>query len=251
MRRIPRIPTCFLLLLTLTAFVALAQVETARIAGTITDATGAVVPGAQITFTHVATNTTFKMQADAVGRYVSMPLRIGGYRVEVESPGFKRFIRAGIVLQLNETAVLDAVMEVGAVTETIDVTADAPLLETTQATQGQVIENSRIVDMPLNGRNYIQLALLGSGTLEPLSGSRVGGFSSNGQRTTENNYMLDRYPRQTGRSGPSADRCYPGVQSLHEQLFGRIRPRDGWCRERVDKERLERSSRHGVRVPSQ
>ncbi len=87
-----------------------AQVETARITGTISDSTGAVIPGANITFLHVATNTSVEMQSDATGRYVSPPLRIGEYRIEVSSEGFKRAVRTGVVL-----------------TESIDVTADAPL----------------------------------------------------------------------------------------------------------------------------
>ncbi len=169
---------------------AFAQIETARITGTVSDSSGAVIPGAKITFNHVATGQITEVEAGADGRYVSMPLRIGGYQVGVEAPGFKRFERSGVVLQLQETALVDVIMELGAVTEVIDVTADAPLLETTEATQGQVIDNTRIVEMPLNGRDYIQLALMGAGAQRSIGG-RFEGYSAGGQRTTQNNYTLD------------------------------------------------------------
>ena len=81
-------------------------------------------------------------------------------------------------------------MDVGTVTEQIEVTADALQLNTVEASQGQVIDNQRIVDMPLNGRNYNQLALLSAGTVQPVGG-RFGGFSVGGQRTTQNNFLLD------------------------------------------------------------
>ncbi len=198
---------------------AFGQTETARISGTVTDASGAVIPGAEVTFTHVATNTVYSTEAGADGRFLSVPLRIGEYRVEVQAPGFKRYVRSGIVLQLNQTAVVEAIMELGAVTETIDVTAAAPLLETAQATQGQVIDNARMVDMPLNGRNYIQLALLSAGTIEPLGGARTGGFSAGGMRTTENNYMLDGVDNnnvQIANQGRQAEAVRPSVDAIQE-----------------------------------
>ena len=139
---------------------ALGQIETARIQGVISDSTGAIIPGATVTFVHVATGQELAVSTSADGLYRSVPLRIGEYRVEYEADGFKRAIRSGINLELQETAVIDIVLEIGEVTEVVDVTADAVLLETTEATQGQVINNQRIVDMPLNGRDYIQLALL-------------------------------------------------------------------------------------------
>jgi len=206
------------LVVALTAIVAFAQVETARITGTITDSSGAVIPGAEITFTHVATNTSFTMQSDAEGRYISPPLRIGEYQVTVEAPGFKRAVRTGIVLQINETAVLNVTLELGAVTEEVSVTADAPLLETTQATQGQVIENKRIVDLPLNGRNYIQLALLSQGAVQPIGG-RFGGFSAGGNRTTQNNYILDGVDNnnvQIAAQGRQAEAVRPPVDAIQE-----------------------------------
>jgi len=206
------------LVVALTAIVAFAQVETARITGTITDSSGAVIPGAKITFTHVATNTSFTMESDAVGRYISPPLKLGEYQVTVEAAGFKREVRSGIVLQVNQIATLDISLELGAVTETVSVTANAPLLDTTRSTQGQVIDNRRMVDLPLNGRDYIQLALLSAGAVEPLGG-RFGGFSAGGTRTTQNNYMLDGMDNngtQIAAQARQAETVKPPIDAIQE-----------------------------------
>ena len=111
-----------------------AQIETAVIQGTVTDASLAVIPGADVRFVHVATGQERVAETDAEGFFRSVPLRIGDYRVEVEAEGFKRAVRQGIALRLEQVAVLDITLEVGALTETVDVTAAAPLLETTSAT---------------------------------------------------------------------------------------------------------------------
>ncbi|MBL8219683.1 MAG: carboxypeptidase regulatory-like domain-containing protein, partial [Bryobacterales bacterium] len=144
----------------------LAQVESARLTGVITDPTGAVVANAKVTFLHIATGASSSVQSNNEGRYFSLPLRTGEYRVDAQSEGFKRTVRSGVVLEIQQTAQLDLSLELGVTAETVDVTADAPLLSTTDASQGQVINNKRIVDMPLNGRNYVQLALLSVGAVE-------------------------------------------------------------------------------------
>ncbi|MBI1356834.1 MAG: hypothetical protein GC160_21050 [Acidobacteria bacterium] len=200
------------------ATAAVAQVESARIQGTVTDGSGAVIPGATVRFVQVETNQAQVTETDAIGFFQSVPLRIGEYRVEVEADGFKRAVRSGIVLELEQTAAIRVALEVGAVTEVVDVTADAPLLETTQATQGQVINNKRIVDMPLNGRDYIQLALLSAGATRPIGG-RFGGFSAGGQRTTQNNYTLDGVDNnnlQIAAQGRRAEVVKPSVDAIQE-----------------------------------
>jgi len=136
----------------------------------------------------------------------------------VEAGGFKRAVRSGITLEIEQTQVLDFQMELGAATESVSVTAELPLLSTTDAAQGQVINNKRIVDMPLNGRDYIQLALLSGGTLPPIGG-RFGGFSAAGQRTTQNNYMLDGIDNnnvQLAAQGEQAETVKPSVDAIQE-----------------------------------
>src|SRR5262249_43816549 len=119
-------------LLVLAAF---GQVETARITGTVTDSSAAVVPNAEIVITHLATNTAHNTITDHPRHYLSVPLRVGEYRVEATAAGFKRLLRSGIVLQIQDTATVDFRLEVGASTESISVMASAPLLTTTEATQ--------------------------------------------------------------------------------------------------------------------
>ena len=165
--------------------------QTATVSGRVTDSTGAVVPGTSITITNVATGVARKVAANSEGYYTVPLLPPGEYRVAVEQQGFKTIQRSGIVLEVDQRAQLDFTLEVGAVTEQIEVTAAVVQLNTSEASQGQVIENQRIVDMPLNGRNYNQLALLSAGTVQPAPGSRYGGFSSGGMRITQNNFMLD------------------------------------------------------------
>ena len=197
---------------------AFGQIESARIQGVVSDSTGAVIPGASVRFVHVDTGQEFTTSTSAEGLYRSVPLRIGEYRVEYESDGFKRAVRSGINLELQETAVIDVALEIGEVTEVVDVTADAVLLETTEATQGQVINNQRIVDMPLNGRDYIQLALLSAGAIRPIGG-RFGGYSAGGQRTTQNNYTLDGVDNnglQIAAQGRRAEVVKPSVDAIEE-----------------------------------
>ena len=220
LKEIQNLRTSILLpcLVLLCASLLFAQVETARITGTVADATGAVIPGATVTFIHTATNAEAEAETGATGQYVSPPLRIGQYRIEVSADGFKRAVRTGVVLQVQQTATLDFSMELGAVTESIDVTADAPLLATTEATQGQVIDNQRIVDMPLNGRDYTQLALLSAGTVQPIGG-RFGGFSAAGQRTTHNNFLLDGVDNnnlQLAAQGRRGETVWPSIDAIQE-----------------------------------
>jgi len=201
-----------------TASLSFGQVETARITGTVRDNTGAVLPNTEIMITHLTTNRQFVIHTDGTGNYLSVALPLGGYRVEAERPGFKHAARTGLTLQVQQTAVVDFNLEVGDVTERLVVTAEAPLLSTTEATQGQVIENKRIVDMPLNGRDYIQLALLSSGTAQPLGG-RFGGFTAGGQRTTQNNYLLDGIDNnnyQNASQSGQAEALKPSVDAVQE-----------------------------------
>ena len=208
-----------LLIAALLAPVLPAQVETARIIGTVRDQSGGVIPGAAITFTNTGTNISYQTQSRGDGSYESVPLHIGTYRVTAERQGFKRVMREGVVLQIQQTAVLDLNMEVGAVTQDIVVSADAPLLTMNEATQGQVIDNRKVVDLPLNGRDYIQLALLSAGANEQAPGGRVGGFSGSGMRATQNNYLLDGVDNNSAQiayQGRQGEAVKPNVDAIQE-----------------------------------
>ncbi len=183
----------------------LAQVETARISGTVSDATGAVIPAVDVTVTHLQTNRQFVTQTNQEGRYAAPNLQLGDYEVAVEAEGFKRILRTGINLEIREAAVVDVVLEVGQVTESVAVLADAPLLTTVEAAQGEVISNKQIVDFPLNGRSYIKLALLSTGAMMTNTGRRDS-FSASGMRPSQNNVMLDGIDNNNLQSATHARR---------------------------------------------
>ena len=131
------------------------QLDTALIVGTVTDATGAVIPGVTVTFNHLATGTTYSSGTSSEGNYRSNPLRIGEYIVLAEADGFRTYSGSGVSLSIGDVRQLNITLEVGAVTEVIEVEASAPLLQANEAAAGTVIENRQIVDLPLNGRDYL------------------------------------------------------------------------------------------------
>ena len=176
-----------LLIVSLSAGTAFAQQDTALIIGSVSDATAAVIPGANVTFAHLTTGTEYSVTTNETGNFRSPPLRIGEYLVVAEAEGFKAYSGSGIVLSIGDTRQLDITLELGAVTEIIEVEASAPLLQTSEASSGQVIENRQIVDLPLNGRDYLQLAAISSGTTP----SRGQGVSIGGQRGTEVAFTID------------------------------------------------------------
>src|SRR5206468_475646 len=131
---------------------------------------------------------------DPTGAYVVTSLHIGRYSVAVEAAGFKRSVRPDVTVNVQDRVRVDAALQVGAVTDTVEVVAAAPLLETDTSYLGQVVESQRIVDLPLNGRYFTRLAVLTAGTSpSPFEArdTKTGGFSSNGVRPYQNNYLLD------------------------------------------------------------
>ncbi len=209
----------------------LAQTDTGSISGTVTDPSGAVVPGVKVTVDAVSTNQQRTLTTDTGGRYSSGPLRPGEYKVEAERAGFKHLISKDIVLQIQQTAVLDLTMEVGGAQEQVTVSEAPPLIQTSDASQGSVIEQERVSSMPLNGRDYLQLALLSEGTLPPpgqthsasgsnnTDASRAGGFSTGGVRTTDNSYLLDGFDNNTDDTSfdlNQAEVVKPSVDAIQE-----------------------------------
>ena len=135
-----------------------AQIGGGVLTGTVADQAGRPVPGATVTAIAVTTGGLRLAVTDANGRYTVPGLASGPYDVRVELSGFRTLTRSGIVLATGETIPLDLQLSVGAVTESITVTGDAPLLRTESASLGQVIDNRKVVDLPLNGRSFITLA---------------------------------------------------------------------------------------------
>lgn len=180
---------------------AVAQTQ-GEITGVVNDSSGAAVEGATVTVTSVATGAVRRVQTNAEGIFSFPALLPGGYTVKVEQQGFKTSLRDGIQLEVQQTARVDITLEIGSVGETVTVTGGTPLLAQESTTVGTVIENKRIVDLPLNGRNFLQLVATAPNVSTGFqqagqAGSRQGGTRSNqqisvaGQRSYFNRFTID------------------------------------------------------------
>ena len=172
------------------------------ISGAVKDATGAAIPAAQVTVVNVATNATRTVVSNEAGFFSFPALTPGTYNLKAEKTGFKTVNRPDILIQVQQSARIDVDMPVGQVSESVEVSATAALLTTENATVGTVVENKRIVELPLNGRNYLQLVSLSPNVSYGFgnsgqAGSRQGGdrtsqnISVAGQRSYFNNFTLD------------------------------------------------------------
>jgi len=139
---------------------------TAEISGTVKDQTGAVLPGAEIKAAQTGTGIERNTISNETGSYVLPNLPLGPYRLEAALPGFRTFVQTGIVLQVNSSPTINVVLQVGQVSEQVEVQANAALVETRSLSVGQVMETARIMELPLNGRNPQELVLLGGGAAQ-------------------------------------------------------------------------------------
>jgi carboxypeptidase family protein len=190
----------FALVILLTLFnaaIATSQVVTGAILGRVTDTTGAVVPGATVQIQNVDTGFSRTEQTDSEGRYLSRSLPLGSYSVTVQQSGFQSQVRRGIILTVASEVTVNVELAVGNVQEQVEVTAEAPLVETTNATVSSLVSQAEIRDLPLNGRSIDSLALLSPGSLQnrAISNSPVQGMglrlSVNGGRPDSNVFLLD------------------------------------------------------------
>ncbi len=197
---------------------AVPQTITATLQGIVTDATEAVIPGASVTVVNTATNAEFVTESSAGGRFVAPSLQPGPYRVVIEAEGFKRVERTGLVLAVEQTAQIQVVLEVGAVTEVVEVSAEAPLLESTTSSMGQVIDNQKITNLPLNSRNPYRLALLVPGVSGRISDVFNGGrILVNGGRPGTNEILVDGVPSSPPLVNPiQGFTVLPSVDSVQE-----------------------------------
>lgn len=157
-----------------------AQEFRGTISGTVTDSTGAVIPGAQVVIRETATGTTSKTVSNNSGQYVVPFLLPGNYSITAEKKGFKTSVRKGIALNATTHLIIDLEMQVGSAEQTVTVTAAAPLLNTSSASIGQVITTKEVADLPLNGRTPMMLAELAIGVLPTGQPSQVHPFDNNG-----------------------------------------------------------------------
>ncbi|MFN0102272.1 MAG: TonB-dependent receptor domain-containing protein [Bryobacteraceae bacterium] len=193
---------CFVLLLTPAL---LAQTQTASLRGVVQDSSGAVLPSAQLTLTNIDQNRPWTAASNESGAYVFFQIPPGNYRLQVEAKGFKKFTREGLILQVAQVAEITIPMELGAVNEVLLVTAETPLLETASSTLGEVVNSLTSENLPLNGRNVLQLVALTPGINANSSFRNSGpgggsinavGFSANGGRNVSTAVMLDGSPQE-------------------------------------------------------
>ena len=172
-----------------------AQVDTGSITGTVTDSSGAVVGGAKVTLTNEGTAASLSTTTESDGLYRFSPVRIGNYKLEVSAQGFKTVSETHVTVNVSSNVTRNFQLQTGAVTETVEVTSTAPLLQSQDASVGQVVDQKNVNDLPLNGRNFTFLAQLAAGVNSPQADTRgnaaSGAFAANGSRPAQNNYMLD------------------------------------------------------------
>ncbi|MGH9673148.1 MAG: carboxypeptidase regulatory-like domain-containing protein, partial [Bryobacteraceae bacterium] len=200
-----------------------AQSELAALTGSVLDTTGAVVAGATVKATNEATNVAVTVRSDPAGRYFLPSLKPGVYTVAVSHSGFKTSVNNGVALQVNQTARFDLVLQVGDVAEQITVAAETTLLQTETQGRGAVIDQRKIVELPLNGRDYNQLALLSPGVLAPTprlqSIGFKGAFNVNGNRAFHNAFLLDGVDNTSYSNsfrGGNVQVVQPSVDALQE-----------------------------------
>jgi outer membrane receptor protein involved in Fe transport len=168
-----------------------AQNATGSILGAVRDSTGAVLPNVRVRVTSEQTGQYVTVTTDELGNYTVPLLKPGSYSVSAEAGGFQRYVNNGIVLQVDQTARLNISMQVGDVTQTVDVTGEAPLLQSENASTGAVIDEKKIVQIPLNGRNFIDLAVLAPGVGRAGGSQGSSSLTIDGGRPQNNNFLLD------------------------------------------------------------
>src|SRR5688500_12909667 len=169
-----------------------AQFDTSTVLGSVKDSSGAVVPGATVTLKNVQTGISSTAVTEAEGSYQFLPLRVGTYTVRAELQGFSVAEARDVAVAVGARQRVDLTLTVGNVGETVEVTGAAKLLETESSDRGQIIAKEQIVNLPLNGRAYADLALLSPGVRRSaISESRDASFNVNGLRSAVNSFMLD------------------------------------------------------------
>jgi hypothetical protein len=207
---------------------AMAQgIDTALLRGTVTDPTGGGIPRATVTMTNVATGVSDKRPTDVAGRYLFADLKPAAYTARVEAAGFKTLIRDNVVLRVGQETDLDLKLEVGQISQSVEVTAEAPLLNTVSGALGTEVSGQYMINMPLEGRDYSPLVFLAPGTTEVAnsqsggSGMALGGtgFASNGQRYATAEFRLDgglETNPEGGEGGTTNLQYKPTVESIQE-----------------------------------
>jgi len=201
--------------------------QQSTIVGRVTDTSGAAVIGANITTTNVNTGETWKISTDGAGQYTVPDLKAGNYQVMAEKQGFDRKTIDGIGLEVQAVRTVNIELAVGAVTEHTTVSAEATALQTSEASVSTLFEEKLVEELPLNGRDFLQLQLLSPGTQAGVGGTftavqiaaqniAIGGgnFSVNGMRDVYNDYLIDGISFKDWMHGTNG--LNPSVDSIQE-----------------------------------
>lgn len=202
LRNVRSLTLTLLTSLFLLAAVSAAQVDRGEIVGTVTDPSGARISGAQITLMSLQTGQSIHLTTDNEGNYSAKLLKIGTYTVSANRQGFQTTVQSTVDVAVNQSVRVDLMLKLGSASEKVEVTGAAPLLQTESSSLGTVETERRISELPLNGRNFIQLAYLGPGANGGQTGSNVSGgvfeneraneaVSVNGLRVSNNNFLLN------------------------------------------------------------
>jgi len=200
-----RIIVCLAALLILAAIPVAAQLPTGTILGTVRDASGASIPGAMVTLRNTDTNLTKTATTEQDGSYRFPELPVGHYEIKAEAPGFRTETHTGLNLEVTQTGVINFALQVGATTQQVTVSSEIPLVNTQDSTLGGTVNEQEMSELPLNGRNYINLALYKPGVNQDRNQTNSGrggqqgtSFSVNGATPRSNNFTLDGAVLQNG-----------------------------------------------------
>lgn len=215
------------------------QFETAEVLGTVRDATGGAIPKATVTLLNQDTGIRATTRTDDNGNYDFFNVRVGRYTIIVEQAGFSKFTTTDVIVNVNARQRADVTLQVGTVTESVEVTGIAAALQTDSSEHGQVVHTQQIVELPLNGRNYSDLALLATNVRKsPIAMTettpREGSFNVNGMRSTYNNFLLDGmdnnaystsnqgFSNQVAQPSPDAVAEFKVITSNFSAEYGRV-----------------------------
>jgi hypothetical protein len=220
---VPKLRCVVLCTLLLIAFAGLSLAQTTQggIVGEVKDEKGAAIAGAKVTVTNPATGLQREAATGANGIYRVLALPAGTYEFKAEAAGFATAMAKNVDVGVDQIRSLDLVLRVGGKAETITVEANAELTQTESSKLGEIIDNQKVVDLPLNGRDFAQLARLNTGVAVSGGGGgqqggegNVSGFSSNGQRSTSNNFLVDGVDNNNYFAGEAAQ--IPSIDSIQE-----------------------------------
>ena len=226
----------------LTVMPAVGQFDTAQVLGSVRDQSGSVVPKAAITLLNIDTGIAAKSVTDENGNYLFSNVAVGKYKVTAEATGFAIAVASDVTVDVGARQRVDFSLQVGAVNQTVEVKDAAAALETDSSEHGQVIASASIVELPLNGRNYADLALLSANVVKspigvsfsPSGTPREGSFNVNGMRSTYNNFLMDgldnnaygtsnqSYSSQVVQASPDAVAEFKVITSNYSAEYGRV-----------------------------